>query len=371
MQVVVGFSMVSPQRSSTLRLMAAPFAHATNIYEETRETRKDDEGGREPQELLKMSRSGGSQQMPKPSEAEREETEEKEGKGWKEREKHKPFATSTTPKITGTRGEREDMKGTSGTSGTSGTPEATAGLLWEKVPAVAAYLWRGQVVCGDYAWRGSASGASADSETSWKKAILIFLPAQKGVSSIMFWQVKFMVAWMLRRPIMLHSDGLLFTLLHSRHRPSGMQVSNITPAQVQRALGANATLEPPKFVDRDDCNAHFKDAYTGKNFNVNMLKPPSTWKISSNASLLLGVGSKNLRKLKHTVPLDCRNRLIQQLKTGRWGGSDKNRAAAISRDTKNFGKCSMRFALGDPQPDMLRFIHPLLQELASTKASRR
>lgn len=242
-----------------------------------------------------------------------------------------------------------------------------AGTLWEELPVVKGYSFRGQVACGDYAWRGSVPGAR---ETNWKTAIVIPIPASRGLSSIMFWQVKFMVAWMLRRPILLTSDGPLFKLLHSRHRPETMQVSNITTKALLKKLGATVEADKfhTKFRDKDDCNAHFLDVYSGRYSSINILNSPSYWKLSPNASLFLGVGSKNLRTLGNMVPLECRNRMMRQLSSNGWSGYDQARAMVIVRKFKLFGKCAMRFAMGDPQPDMLRFLHPVLKELATTKA---
>ena len=245
-------------------------------------------------------------------------------------------------------------------------PPSKDGTLWEELPVVKGYSFRGQLACGDYAWNGSVLGSS---ETSWKTAIVIPIPASRGVSSIMFWQVKFMVAWMLRRPILLTSDGPLFNLLHSRHRPETMQVSLATEALLKK-LGAavEAGKLHTKFRDKDDCNAHFLDVYSGRYSSINILNSPSDWKLSPNASLFLGVGSKNLRSLGHIVPLDCRDRMMRQLSSNAWSESDEARAMVLVRKFKLFGKCAMRFAMGDPQPDMLRFLHPVLKELATTKA---
>ena len=237
------------------------------------------------------------------------------------------------------------------------------GMLWEEVPAVASYLWRGTTFCGDYAWKGSMKGVGMASR---QNAVLINLQSTKGVSNVMFWQLNFMIAWMLRRPVLLYSDGQIWNLLHSRHMPPSMQVSGVA----LRDVVANVTVAkgPPIFKDKDDCNAHFQDPSSGNLLSINMLKPPSSWKLPSHPILLLGVGSKNVRTLKHIVPLDCRNKMIQQLKRG-WEESDRERAKAITRDMKHFGRCSLRFSMGDPQPDLLRFLQPVLQSLASTKAT--
>ena len=293
---------------------------------------------------------------------------------------HQRPSTSTQPMQAVAHGAaappQKPTSSTQSTQSTSPRPNNTmtlgggaTGVVWEDVPAVASYLWRGAAVCGDFAWRGSATGVSA---AAWQNAIAIATPASRGVSNVMFWQVKFMTAWMLRRPVLLYSDGPVWNLLHSRHLPKIMQVSGLTMSDLRAKLGASARLppQPSKFRDPDECNAHFQDLHSGEFFTVDMLKSPSSWKLSGNASLLLGIGSKNSRTLKHTVPLDCRNKMIKQLKTGQWGEAAQKRAMAITRDIKSFGKCSMRFAMGDPQPDLLQFIRPLLRELGSAKAPR-